>query len=112
VTKLGLLIIAATLAGCASTRQEKAAAFQRDLPQLVAACNGWIEVDPRLDGPTIRSDGFKACRQLSVNKSLTLVHPAIASAYVRSVSHNGASSIQNSGASATYAVPMPLPQVQ
>jgi hypothetical protein len=109
---IGPLIIGIALTGCVSTRQERAAEFQRDLPQLVAACNGWIQVDPRLDGPTIQHDGFKACRQLSVNKSLALVDPAIANAYVRSVSQNGANSIQNSGASATYAVPMPLPQVQ
>jgi hypothetical protein len=112
VTKIGLLIIAATLTGCASTPEEKAAAFQRDLPQLVAACNGWIQVDSRLDGPTVRSDGFKACRQLSANKSLALVDPATAKVYVRTMNERGANSIRNSGASLTTAVPMPLPQVQ
>jgi len=112
VTKIGLLIIATTLASCASTRQERAADFQQELPELVASCNGWIQVDPRLDGPTIRHDGFKACRRLSANDRLALVDPAIASAYVRSVSQNGASSIQNSGASGTTVVPIPPNQVQ
>jgi hypothetical protein len=109
---VAFLIIGVTLAGCASTRQERAAEFQRELPQLVAECNGWVHMDPRLDGPTIRHDGFKACRRLSANDRLALVDPAIASAYVRSVSQNGASSIQNSGASGTTVVPIPPNQVQ
>jgi hypothetical protein len=109
---VGLLIIGVTLAGCASTRAERVAEFQRDLPQLVAACNAWIQVEPGLDGPTARSDGFKACRRLSVNNSLALVDPPAARAYVRAMSGRGGNSIQNSGASLTTAVPMPLPQVQ
>jgi hypothetical protein len=111
VTKIGLLIISAALAGCASTRQERAAEFQQELPELVASCNGWTQVDPRLDGPTIRHDGYKACRRLAGKNSLSSADPAAASAYRRTLSA-GASSIQNSGASLTTAVPMPLPQVQ
>jgi len=111
VTKIGLLIIAATLAGCASTRQQNAAAFQRELPELVASCNGWIQVDSRLDGPTIRRDGYQACRRLAVKNSLSLADPAAVSAYRRTL-NAGANSILNSGASATTVIPIPLPQVQ
>jgi len=35
MARIALFILAATLAGCASTRQERAAEFQRELPQLV-----------------------------------------------------------------------------
>jgi len=80
--KIALLIIAGTLAGCATTRQERAAEFQQKLPQLVAACNEWIRVDPRLDGPTIRRDGLKACDRLAAKRRLGLVDSAIARAYV------------------------------
>lgn len=76
-----LVITAAALAGCASARQERAAQFQRELPQLVAACNNWLAVDPGLDGPSIRRDGLKACRSLSVRGSLHLADPAAAKAY-------------------------------
>jgi hypothetical protein len=110
-TSITVFAVAASLAGCAGARQERAAEFQRELPQLVAACNGWIQVDPRLDGPTTRHDGYKACRRLAGKKSLSLADPAAASAYVSTL-NAGASSIQNSGASLTTAVPMPLPQVQ
>ena len=108
---VALLIIGVTLAGCASTQQERAAEFQRELPQIVAACNGWIQVDPRLDGPTTRHDGWKACRRLAGTNNLGLVHSAARTEYLRSAS-TGANKIMNVGASATTAVPMPLPQVQ
>ena len=111
MARIALFIIAATVAGCATTPQERAAEFQRELPQLVSACNGWIQVDPQLDGPTIRQDGYTACRRLAGKKSLSLADPAAASAYVRTL-RAGANSISNSGASLTTAVPMPLPQVQ
>ena len=111
MTKIGLLVIAAALAGCAGIRQEKAAEFQQELPELVASYNGWIQVDSRLDGPTVRHDGYQACRRLAGKKSLSLADPAAASMYRRTL-NAGASSIQNSGASLITAVPMPLPQVQ
>jgi hypothetical protein len=111
MARIALFIIAATLAGCANTRQERAAEFQRELPQLVSACNQWIEVDARLDGPTTRYDGYKACRRLAGKKSLGLADPAAARAYIGTLGA-GESSILNSGASLTTAVPMPLPQVQ
>jgi len=111
MARIALFILAATLAGCASTRQERAAEFQRELPQLVSACNQWIEVDSRLDGPTTRYDGYNACRRLAGKRSLGLADPAAASAYIRTL-RAGGNPILNSGASLTTAVPMPLPQVQ
>lgn len=106
--KVASLIIAITLTACANTRQDRAAAFQQELPQLVAACNGWIQLDPRLDGPTSRHDGLEACNRLAVRKSLGLADPATVSAYQRYKSQ----SLGKGYTSDTLAVPMPLPQVQ
>lgn len=103
--KLTLLVVAVVLAGCASTRAERAAAFQQELPQLVEACNGWL--DPRLDA-TSRRDGFNACERLSVKRSLTLADPATVQAYQRSKS----ASLQSPPTWGVVAVPLPLPQVQ
>ena len=80
--KIALFIVAVALAGCASTRQERAAELQRELPQRVAACNGWIHVDTRLDGPTIQHDGLKACDRLAAKRRLGLADPATARAYM------------------------------
>ena len=105
--KIALLIVAATLVGCASSRQERDAGFQQELPQLVAACNGWA--DPRLDS-TIRRDGLKACDRLSVRQSLTLADPATVSLY-----HRAKSSSPSMSAPQTREpifVPAPLPQSQ
>jgi hypothetical protein len=107
--KLGLLVMAVTLVGCASTRQERAAAFQRELPQLLAACNGWARAEPRLDGPS-RRDGLKACDRLSVRNSLVLADPATVSAYHRTLS--GSPSMSAPQTRGTYSVPAPLPQSQ
>jgi hypothetical protein len=104
--KLALLFVAVTLAGCASTRQEWAAEFQRELPQLVTTCNGSIDETAWLD----RRDAFEACRRLAVRNSLNLADPAAVSAYERSVGQR--STGQNMVYSAPYAIPMPLPQVQ
>ena len=107
------LMIAVALAGCASARQERAAAFQHDLPRLVAACNGWIQADAQLDGPTIRRDGLKACDRLAVGNSLGLADPATVSAYQRYTSSKFQSQAGwDSGRRGTYAIPQPLPQVQ
>ena len=80
---IGLLIVATALTGCVSARQERAAEFRQALPQLVADCNGWVQVDPRLDGPTIHNDGRKACNRLAGMGLLGLVDPATAKEYVR-----------------------------
>ena len=110
-TIITVLAVTATLAACAGTRQERAAEFQRELPDLVSACNESIQVDSRLDAPTIPRDGYTACRRLAVKNSLGLADPAAASAYRRTL-NAGANSILNSGASATTVIPIPLPQVQ
>ena len=102
---VALLIIGVTLAGCASVRQEQAADFQRELPELVATCNGLADADGH-------RGGFNACRKLAVRKRLGLADPAAASAYRSAMSGAGANQILQSGVSATTAVPMPLPQVQ
>jgi hypothetical protein len=106
--KVALLMMAVTLAGCASTRQERAAAFYQELPQLVAACNGWMQADTRLDGPTIRRDGLAACNRLAVRQRLNLADPATVSAY----QHYRSQSLGKGYTSDTLAIPMPLPQVQ
>jgi hypothetical protein len=105
---IALLVIAVTLAGCASTRQERAAAFQQELPQLVAACNGWAQADPRIDGPTSGREAFKACDRLSVRKSLTLTDPATVSAYHRAKS----GALRSPPTWGVVSVPAPLPQNQ
>jgi hypothetical protein len=111
--KITCLTIALALAGCASTRQERAAAFQQELPQLVAACNGWIQVDARLDGPTIRRDGLKACDRLAAGDSLGLADPAAVRAYQRYTSSKfQGQAAADRGQRGTYAIPQPLPQVQ
>jgi hypothetical protein len=104
--KVALLVIAVALAGCASARLERAAEFQRELPQLVSTCNGWSDQAGWLD----RRDAFEACRRLAVRKSLDLADPATVSAYVRSVGQRGTG--ESTVYSAPYAMPMPLPQVQ
>ena len=103
--KIAVLIVAATLVGCASSRQERDAAFQQELPQLVAACNGWA--DPRLDSTT-RRDGMKACDRLSVRQSLTLADPATVSLYHRAKS----GSLQSPPTWGVVSVLAPLPQSQ
>jgi hypothetical protein len=103
---VALLSIAVALAGCAGTRQERAAEFQRELPQLVAACNSLLAQTDRL----ARRDAFDACRRLSMRNRLELADPATVSAFVRSAGQT--SSGQSTVHSAPYAIPMPLPQVQ
>jgi hypothetical protein len=105
--KIALLIVAGTLIGCASTRQERAAEFQQQLPQLVAACNEWIHVDPRLDGPTIRRDRLKACDRLAAERSLGLTEPATARAYVSYKSNAWQSRIGLDNGRGPYSQPSP-----
>jgi hypothetical protein len=80
--KVAVVVLAATLVGCASARQERAEQFQQELPQLVAACNGWIDTNTQLDGPTIRREGLKACERLAARGRLGLTDPAAAREYV------------------------------
>jgi hypothetical protein len=104
--KVALLVVAVALAGCAGARLERAAEFQRELPQLVSTCNGWSEQAGWLE----RRDAFEACRRLAVRKSLNLADPAAVTAYARSVGQRGTG--ESTVHSAPYAIPMPLPQVQ
>lgn len=78
--KVVLLVLAVTLVGCASSRQERVAAIQSEFPQLVEACNGW---------PAERAAGLiawntiEACERLALHNSLRLAEPDAARAYVR-----------------------------
>jgi hypothetical protein len=97
-----LLIIAVTLAGSASTREERAAAFQRELPQLVAACNkAFSGVGPRT------RDGVKACDRLAAKKSLAVADPATVRAYVRRGSTMPNAAIMPGAGSGPYGSPTP-----
>ena len=80
--KIALLIIAVALSGCASTRQERAAEFQRDLPQLVADCNTAFR-DGTQFGVAIVAirEGIDACNRLAKERSLGLADPAAVNSY-------------------------------
>jgi hypothetical protein len=109
--KITLLITAAvTLAGCASARQERAAAFQQQLPQLVTACNALA--DPSGDAATSRRDAAEACERLALNKSLGLADPPTVRAYLRYRAGVVQGQVSRSAPSAPTIIPAPLPQVQ
>ena len=109
MVKVTLFIAAVALAGCASTRQERAAEFQRQLPQLVASCNALG--DERLDA-TVRLEGATACEQLALNKSLGLADRTAVSAYQRHRAGLEAARASRTWQAAPTAVLAPLPQVQ
>ena len=76
------LVGAATLVGCASTRQERVAAIQADLPQLVTACNGAFRDGSSLGlGIVTIEQGIEACDRLAFAGSLDQVRPATAELY-------------------------------
>jgi hypothetical protein len=79
-----MIIIAAAIVftGCATSREERAVAFQRELPQLVAACNNWRQSDVA-DGRIVRGAGLNGCSRLRDENSLQLAEPAAVSAYMR-----------------------------
>jgi hypothetical protein len=107
--RITLFIVAVALAGCASTRQERAAAFQRELPQLVTACNEVFAPNPSIS----RRVGINACHQLAKKRSLGFTDPATVRAYQRYTSSNFLSqAARDTGLRGTYAIPYPLPQVQ
>jgi len=89
MSNASLLLLAAALAGCASTRDESAAAIQAELPQLVAACNGAFRdgSEKGLETVTIRiaviTEGLDACDRLARAGSLDHVRPATAEIYQR-----------------------------
>jgi hypothetical protein len=78
------LFAAATVVGCASTREERVAAIQAELPQLVDACNGAFEDGSKLGlGMVVINQGIDACDRLAYGRSLSLVRPATAELYQR-----------------------------
>jgi len=123
MSKITLLFIVVALAGCA-TRQERVAAIQAELPQLVTACNGAFR-DGRSLGRgivTVR-EGIEACDRLAFAGSLDQVRPATAEVYehYKEVWHGSASpsfpdgSNVNSGSASVgvqaWAPQMPLPSL-
>ena len=72
------VLATAVLAGCASTREERLAAIQAELPKLVTACNGAFG-----DGSELVPIGIEACDRLARARSLDLADPAAAELYRR-----------------------------
>lgn len=87
--RLSLFLLAAALAGCASTREGSAGATQADSPQLVAACNGAFRDGSRTGAETVTiriaviTEGLEACDRLALAGSLDQVRPATADIYQR-----------------------------
>jgi hypothetical protein len=82
--KLTLLIVAAALVGCASTREESAAVLQRELPRLVTACNTAFADGIQFGfGIVAISEGIDACDRLAKERSLSLIDPAAVDLYER-----------------------------
>jgi hypothetical protein len=107
MTKAIVVLAAATIfAGCAGTREQRAAAFQQEVPRLVAACNGWRQSDV-VDGQVIRGAGLKACSRLRDENSLQSADPAAANAYMRYA--QGASPRSNEAAAAGASAFQPAP---
>ena len=80
--KIALVIVAATLSACASTREESAIAFQQQAPQLVADCNMAFRDGTQLGvGIVAVSEGIDACDRLAKERSLGLANPAAVNSY-------------------------------
>jgi len=78
------LVPLAALAGCASTREERVAEVQGELPQLVASCNDAFQDGSKLGlGIVTISEGIEACDRLARAQSLGLVRPVTAELYRR-----------------------------
>ena len=70
------VIVAVTLAGCASAREESTIAVQEQLPHLVAACNAFSYAR------SISSrNAIKACDRLAKERRLSLADPATVGRY-------------------------------
>jgi hypothetical protein len=104
--RIAFIVAAVTLVGCASTREERAAAFEEELPQLVAACNGWRQSDVAV-GQVVRGQGLNACSRLRDENSLRFADPAAANAYMRYT--QGASPRNNDAAAAGAGAYQPVP---
>ena len=80
--KIASVIVAVTLSGCASTREESALAFQQQLPQLVADCNLAFRDGTQFGvGIVAVSEGIEACDRLAKERSLGLANPAAVNSY-------------------------------
>jgi hypothetical protein len=102
--KIALIAIAVALTGCATTRQERAAAFQQEAPQLVASCNkAFSDAGPRT------RDGINACGRLATKDSLGLVEPATANAYTSYANSRRGSGMSNAGSVRNSPTPIPGP---
>jgi hypothetical protein len=99
-----LVVIGIVIAGCASTREERAAAFQREVPQLVATCNASFGGS----GPRTR-EGVNACGRLANKKSLDLVDPSAARAYTSYANSRKGSGQSNAGSVRNSPSPIPGP---
>jgi hypothetical protein len=110
--KIASLALAIALAGCAAPRQERARAFQAELPQLVAACNHWRQSDVTDDGRIARGEGLEACSRLRDENSLQLADASAVSAY-RSYTNTPTRAAATAGtgagfAGAPYGAPTPI----
>ena len=80
--KSTLFIVVLVLAGCASTREESAIAFQQQLPQLVADCNLAFRDGTQFSvGIVAVSEGIDACDRLAKERSLSLADPVAVNSY-------------------------------
>ena len=80
--KIALVIVAATLSACASTREASAIAFQQQLPQLVADCNLAFRDGTQFGvGIVAVSEGIDACDRLAKERSLSLADPVAVNSY-------------------------------
>ena len=81
----GIVVLFASsvvLVGCASTREERVAAIQSELPQLVTACNGAFRDGSSMGLGIVAIDqGIEACDRLAFARSLDEVRPATAELY-------------------------------
>jgi hypothetical protein len=91
MVKIALLVVAVTLSGCASTREESAIAFQQQLPQLVTACNTAFRDGSQFGFDIVGiSDGIDACDRLAKERSLRLADPAAVKIYQSYFGHSRA----------------------
>lgn len=102
--RIALIVGAVTLVGCASTRAERATAFQQEVPQLVATCNEGFGGG----GPRTR-EGIHACGRLATKKSLGLADPAAASSYLSYANSRKGSGQSNAGSVRNSPTPIPGP---
>lgn len=81
---IALVVVAVTLSGCASTREESAIAFQQQSPQLVASCNMAFRDGSQFGrGIVVVREGVDACDRLAKEESLSLVDPVAVNTYQR-----------------------------